>query len=366
MEGSEVYSVVDLFAGAGGLSCGFSSVTERDRGDLFETIQAIEIERDPAATFKQNFPKAEVVHGDIREVVNDGLVGECDVVLGGPPCQGFSRLGRGDPKGVYNDLWRSYALSIKRASPRYFVMENVPQFLSSPERLFFEEEIENGMLRDYVIAPIRVLNCSDYGVPQNRKRMVILGSRRDQVPLSYPMASDLPAPTVSQTFADLEEKVTDTELPNRMVEIDGVKRPGPFASRELHIGRQYSELSRKRFESISIPGGNRFDLPDDLKPDCWKKHGNGNTDVMGRLHGDRPSVTIRTEFFKPEKGRYLHPTENRAITHFEATRLMGFPDGYKWIGSKTSIARQIGNAVPPPFAEALGKTVAQALKHSGR
>nr|WP_283793643.1 DNA cytosine methyltransferase [Gulosibacter molinativorax] len=95
-----------------------------------------------------------------------------------------------------------------------------------------------------------------------------------------------------------------------------------------------------------------------MKAPCWRKHTSGSGDVMGRLHADRPSVTIRTEFFKPEKGRYLHPTENRAITHYEAALLQGFPDNHRFVGSKTAIARQIGNAVPIP----LGKAIAQQLE----
>ena len=104
-------------------------------------------------------------------------------------------------------------------------------------------------------------------------------------------------------------------------------------------------------------GGNRFDLPDSLKAPCWINHDSGAGDVMGRLYWDRPSVTIRTEFTKPEKGRYLHPTQNRAITPYEGALLQGFPAEHLWVGSKTSIVKQIGNAVPIP----LGKAIAQHL-----
>lgn len=354
-------SIVDLFAGAGGLSCGFGMVQDGAGRQLFETIMAVEIEADPAATFQANFPNAEVLQQDLRDVVKNSLIPECDVVLGGPPCQGFSRLGKGDPERKYNDLWRAYVEAISQSSPKYFVMENVPQFLNSPERVLFERELRGGMLENYIVAPIEILNCSDYRVPQNRKRMVILGSRRDQIPLRYPAPESSRPRTVGEAFTDLKNKVAKTDLPPRRTRVNGRVRPGPFLSSELHIGRKYSELSLQRFEWISVPGGNRFDLPDELKADCWKRHGAGNTDVMGRLYADRPSVTIRTEFFKPEKGRYLHPTENRAITHLEAIRLMSFPDTYQWIGSKTSIARQIGNAVPPQFARALGEVVAASI-----
>src|SRR5690606_9118928 len=108
---------------------------------------------------------------------------------------------------------------------------------------------------------------------------------------------------------------------------------GKYTAHELHITRKYTPLSRERFEHIPY-GGNRFNLPDELKAPCWIKHTSGSADVMGRLVWDRPSVTIRTEFFKPEKGRYLHPEENRALSHLEAARLQGFPDTFEWCGPK--------------------------------
>lgn len=134
----------------------------------------------------------------------------------------------------------------------------------------------------------------------------------------------------------------------------------PFRTYELHLSRNYAPLSLARFSAIPVEG-NRFDLPDELQAPCWRKHKTGSGDVMGRLSWDKPSVTIRTEFFNPEKGRYLHPTENRALTHHEAARIQGFPDSHQWVGSKTAIAKQIGNAVPVPLAAALATHISDAL-----
>src|SRR5690606_36053881 len=120
-----------------------------------------------------------------------------------------------------------------------------------------------------------------------------------------------------------------------------------------------SALSMNRFRAIPA-GGGRFDLTDELLTPCWRSHTTGAGDVMGRLHWDRPAVTVRTEFFKPEKGRYVHPTEHRTISHHEAARLQGFPDDYRWVGTKADIARQIGNAVPLALGEALGRAVSLA------
>jgi len=138
--------------------------------------------------------------------------------------------------------------------------------------------------------------------------------------------------------------------------------PGPFSIEDIHVGRTYRPLSLARYARIG-PGRNRFDLPDELLFACWRKKRTGTTDVLGRLVWDRPSVTIRTEFFKPEKGRYLHPEwdvdsatgQNRALTHAEAARLQDFPDDFSWRGSKIEIARQIGNAVPPGLAEQIAR-----------
>jgi DNA (cytosine-5)-methyltransferase 1 len=132
--------------------------------------------------------------------------------------------------------------------------------------------------------------------------------------------------------------------------------PGEFTTRQLHVGRTYESASLARIRTIPA-GGNRFDIPTKMQPACWQKHSSGSADVMGRLHLDRPAVTIRTEFFKPEKGRYLHPTEDRAITHYEAAIIQGFTSSHRWVGSKVSIARQIGNAVPI----ALGSAIARHL-----
>ena len=128
---------------------------------------------------------------------------------------------------------------------------------------------------------------------------------------------------------------------------------------ELHLGRTPTAISLERYRTIP-PGGNRFTLMrerPDLTPNCWMNKPSGSTDVMGRLEWDKPSLTIRTEFYKPEKGRYLHPEFDRPITHFEAARLQTFPDTFYFCGSKIQIARQIGNAVPPLLACGVAEAV---------
>ena len=134
---------------------------------------------------------------------------------------------------------------------------------------------------------------------------------------------------------------------------------------DLHFGRTPTEISLKRYKAIPEEGMNRFDLQriaPELTPKCWINKKSGGTDLFGRLWWDKPSVTIRTEFFKPEKGRYLHPSQHRPITHREAARIQSFPDSFKFKGSKIEIAKQIGNAVPPLLAAQVAECVEQLLE----
>jgi DNA (cytosine-5)-methyltransferase 1 len=350
--------VLDLFAGAGGISTGF------DRTEGFRTVAAVEMDAAAASTYATNHPDADVYAGAIQDWLSGTTTPEVDVVVGGPPCQGFSTLGKQEEEDQRNVLWREYAETITRAKPRYFVLENVGAFEKSSQfRQLTAETRPGGSLQNYAVQA-RVLNAADFGAFQARRRVVVIGHRRD---LPFP---GWPEPThegshrtVREAFEHISEICQGIDLPTRVTLVAGAEMPGPFRTSELHLGRRYTLLSLKRFAHIP-PGGNRFDIPFDLLANCWKAHTSGSADVMGRLHWDRPSVTIRTEFFKPEKGRYLHPEAHRAITHLEAAILQGFPLDYQWIGSKTSIARQIGNAVPIPLAEAIGRRLIEAASAS--
>lgn len=350
---------IDLFAGAGGLTEGLK------QAGPFLPVAAVEMDLAASATFAQNH--GDVVHvGDIAEWVESGVVPEADVVVGGPPCQGFSRLNRYRQGDERNQLWRYYMETVKLSKPRYFVLENVAAMFNTPEFAMLQAAFsKGGLLEDYTI-DADVLNAADFGAPQARRRAIVLGRRRDIPAVGLPDSTHdrntwVPAATV---FDRTSAQVRRTEFEEvRTLTFRDEVLPGPYTTRELHITRKYAQLSLDRFRAIP-PGGNRFSLPDDLLSPCWRNHTTGAGDVMGRMHLDRPSVTVRTEFFKPEKGRYLHPTANRAITHKEAALLQGFPDHYIWIGSKTQIARQIGNAVPVRLGEAIGGQIAAAMSGS--
>lgn len=357
--------VLDLFAGAGGLTAGFHQSSSR-----FSSVAAVEYDLAAAASYEATFGGGIVYHGTIQDWLRSAeMPADVDVVVGGPPCQGFSTLGKRQAEDERNSLWRQYAETLTRVQPKYFVVENVAAFARSDQYAqFVEATEEGGFLRDYSFE-FRLLNSADYGSPQARSRAVLLGHHRDLPAPQFPQAThsnrELDGLPRWRTVADALEDVPAT--PDRddvrnhsSIEYGGKSLLGSFAPRDLHWSRDYTELSQRRFRAIPL-GGNRFDLPDELLAECWKKHKTGSADVMGRLHWNKPSVTIRTEFFKPEKGRYLHPVEHRAITHYEAALLQGFPESHRFVGSRTAIAKQIGNAVPIALGSAIASSIASVM-----
>jgi DNA (cytosine-5)-methyltransferase 1 len=345
---------LDLFAGAGGLSLGF------ERADLgFNSTSAIEIDPAAARTFKRNFG-VPVFDGPIEEI---DTFDDADVIIGGPPCQGFSPLGRDrdtKSRAQLNDLWRHYLRAIRQVEPRAFVIENVPEFQKSAQfaRLLTLMKGDK-ILRQYGFG-YGVLNTADYGVPQRRRRgifVAVKGHPRGELPWPPPPTHG-PASPEKKPHQTVRDAIKDLPLYPKEIEITSSRH-----GQNLHIGRTPRPMSLERY--LAIPeGGNRFDLArnrPDLLPRCWAEKPTGTTDVMGRLWWDRPSSTIRTEFFKPEKGRYLHPEAHRPITLREAARLQTFPDEFEFEGSKIEIARQIGNAVPPNFGTELAKYVCSLL-----
>jgi DNA (cytosine-5)-methyltransferase 1 len=355
--------VIDLFAGAGGLTAGFHAASDR-----FKTVRAVEMDMAAAASYEATFDperKGVVYAGSIQDWLAEGKVPQVDLIVGGPPCQGFSTLGKQDAEDDRNFLWRQYMATIVKARPKYFVVENVAAFQKSPQYNLFKAETEPGGVIENYDFQVRVLNAADYGAPQARKRAVIIGHLKS---LPFP---GFPEPThvgkhqsVQEAFLGIRPQVTAIEPASDVTyEFHGKTFAGPYSPIELHLTRSYTQLSLDRFAVIP-KGGNRFSIAEkrpDLLPACWVKHTSGSGDVMGRLHEDKPAVTIRTEFFKPEKGRYLHPTQDRAITHYEAAVLQGFPESHKFVGSKVAIARQIGNAVPIKLGEAIARQLEAVL-----
>jgi DNA (cytosine-5)-methyltransferase 1 len=359
-------TTLDLFAGAGGLSEGLNTAP----GKRFQALRAVEWELAAAATYTLNHggrlrggrvEGGSVYAGGIEEWLAEGDVPQVDVVVGGPPCQGFSTLNRDGVGAHRNELWRLYAQTVQKATPSYFVLENVPAFLKSDQWCVFRKELEDGILRDYEIQ-FDVLNAADYGAFQARKRVIVIGHHKDLPALGLPAATDVGEHRIlAEALLGVPYAVDRIGIPDGTVEFRGEELPGVFCTRDLHFGRVYTQLSLDRFKAISRNGGSRSELPDHLKAACWLRHSKGTGDVMGRLTWEKPSVTIRTEFFKPEKGRYIHPDEDRVITHYEAALIQGFRDDYRWVGTREEIARQIGNAVPIPLGEAIGRLLIDAF-----
>jgi DNA (cytosine-5)-methyltransferase 1 len=334
--------VIDLFSGIGGMTCGFLQASTAEL--TYEPVFAVEIEAQLAEIYRENFgPHVHV--GDIAEV---DLFPSADVVIGGPPCQGFSPLGRDrdvQSRGELNGLWQHFVRALDQVRPRVFVMENVPELLKSHEYVAFKDRVSE---LGYSIRQ-DVLLAADFGVPQLRRRAIVIGSRLGSPPWPEP-----------------------THGPDRYITVRQALRGLPLEpdGRRWHRSRpNIRPSSIDRYKAVP-EGGNRFDLAKnrpDLLPPCWRKKRTGTTDVFGRLWWDRPAFTIRTEFYKPEKGRYLHPEAHRPITVREAALLQGFPSGHAkppkgFIFPEhlpmTAVSKGIGNAVPPALSRAVAGVVA--------
>ena len=334
-------ALIDLFSGAGGMTLGFKLAG-------FEPIYAVEHEESFVATYAENFG-CHVDNRPIEDVVDDRKVRKikADIVIGGPPCQGFSNLGPGELDDPRRAMWSYYMDIVESSGSKVFVLENVPQILSSQEG---EDIIKRAKRLGFHISA-KILLASRFGVPQNRRRAFIVGSKLGEVDLPEGNGKKM---TVREALKGIPAEPTVTNF----------HQNGGYATKELHIARNPTELSKKRYALIP-PGGNRFDLQKaapELTPGCWIRKTKGGTDLYGRLEWDGPArCTMRTEVYKPEKGRYLHPQENRPITHWEAARLQTFPDSFVWHGSKIEIAIQIGNAVPPKLARAVAEYMLQHM-----
>lgn len=341
----------------------------------FEPRLAVEFDLSAASTYAANFGEEHTYYGDIAGL-KTAEIPQVDVVIGGPPCQGFSNLGSKDINDPRNQLWREYVRVVKTARPKVFVLENVDRFLKSEEFELLRAETETGSLQEYELT-FGHLNAADFGVAQKRVRSIVIGSRIGKVELPAATHARDPQPEsglkkwegTRTRIQGLPEVPRTTVLPERQAQFFGFDIAGPFVGTDIHVGRTPTPLSLERYDYVP-PGGGRFDVPAHLLPRCWREKPTGTTDVMGRMRWDAPSHTIRTEFFKPEKGQYLHPQwdssgshrVNRPITHLEAAKLQDFPDDFKWCGSKIEIARQIGNAVPGGLARALAKQVLEHLE----
>ncbi len=348
-----MYKILDLFSGAGGFSYGISQNKE------FEASIALDFNKEAIDTFKKNHKKAATFVGDITDekiklkVIKEAKLKGVNMIIGGPPCQGFSmkgkKMGLDDPR---NFLFMEYFDIVNKIQPEIFIMENVSAMINSSNGFFIKEIISKFKSIGYEIN-YDILNSSDFGVPQIRKRAFIIGSKK--------MKFEMPKPT-HKKIVTVENAISDLAYLN--------SGDVEFERRYINEPKsKYQELMRKKSEKLYnhsatkhsketlyklslIPEkGTKLDLPAHLRTNQKFKT------TWSRLHWDQTSPTIDTRFDTPSNGKNTHPTLNRAITQREAARLQSFPDSFIFIGHKSAICKQIGNAVPPLLAKAIGRSI---------
>ena len=348
-------TVIDLFAGVGGLSLGFEM-------EGFDILLANEFDQSIATAYKENHKSTNVVVGDITSLDLSKVFGEyvnkIDVVIGGPPCQGFSQKGK---RKTINDernfLFKHYVEVVKFVKPKYFVMENVPNLLTA-EKGFFLNEIK-GLFKGYGYS-IRygVLNAADYGVPQNRRRAIIIGKYLATPPeLPLPCKQKVTIWDAISDLAYLESGEGEFEQEYRNSPKSDYEKKMRKGSKILynHMATKHSALALERL-SLIPPNAGKEILP---KEHITKSVYSG---TWSRMKQNDVAVTITTRFDTPSSGKFTHPFLNRAITVREAARLQSFPDTFKFIGSKMSQMKQVGNAVPPLLARKIGRVIMNDIK----
>jgi DNA (cytosine-5)-methyltransferase 1 len=335
------YTAIDLFSGCGGLSQGLS-----DAG--YRVLAAVEIDKKACETYQANHQDVKLLIEDIRKVSAAKLLraaglkkGELDLLAGCPPCQGFSTLrarngqaAAADPRNDLIDEFARLALAIR---PKMIMMENVPALARYEKFIAFVERLS----ADGYQVISKVLDVSDFGVPQRRKRLILSASRVGQPHLA-------------------------AKAPNRTTvrEAIGGLLPVGKSGDDLHDipTKQRSARVQAMIEAIPKDGGSRHSLPDSMKLGCHSRT-SGFNDVYGRMRWEDVSPTITSGCSNPSKGRFIHPEEDRAITLREAAILQSFPTDYRFVVShgKEAIALMIGNALPPKFIAAHGIAMARGL-----
>lgn len=352
------YKIVDLFAGVGGLSYGFSQL------DDFEIIMANEIEKDIAKAYSLNHPNVNVINCDINELTEEVIkqaIGDnvVDIIVGGPPCQSYSTLGKRQMDERAN-LFMQYKRVLSIIKPKAFVFENVTGILSMDKgNLFKNIQIEFEKL-GYNLK-YKVLNAVDYGVPQQRERVILVGFLGENN-YEYPEAThgkglkpyvtlkdalgDLPVLKSSQS-SNVYDKSADNEF------LRWVRRKTADVLTE-HSAPKNGKHLIEIMETLK-DGQGKNDLPEDIRP----KSGYGNT--YAKLWWERPSTTITRNFACPSSSRCIHPRDSRAMSIREGARLQSFPDDYQFYGADGMKRLEIGNAVPPLLSVAIAKQMLKAL-----
>lgn len=360
-------NVIDLFSGCGGLSLGFIQ-------EGYTIKKAVEFDSSIANTYKMNHPEVEVIVDDIRNVDKSGMFqrGDADVIIGGPPCQGFSMAGARIREGFLGDqrnfLFKHYFNVVKTVKPKVFVIENVKGIMTMQNGKIFEEILkiftDSNLLdgQPYHLN-YRVVMAVDFGVPQKRERIIIIGSLQDvnmdelwqntkeEIIVDYPHFFD--RVTVKDAIGNIPNTTENGKVDNP----SPVNEYQKYLSSsnqilENHIQTNHSKLAVDRMKKIA--NGKNFET---LKEKINSVH----SGAYGRLCWDEPAPTITTRFDTPTGGRFIHPIQNRTLTPREAARIQSFPDDFVFFGNKTSVCKQIGNAVPPKISYFLARLIKHIL-----
>lgn len=355
----KTYNIVDLFCGCGGFSHGFENAG-------YNVLLGVDIWKDALITFKGNHSEANILEYDLSKITTEKLLTiskikreDIDVIIGGPPCQGFSLSGFRDENDPRNKLYKSFVRVVNDINPKIFVMENVPGLV----KLFkgrAKEEILNDFEQIGYNVVYKILTASEYGVPQNRKRVFFVGIKKGLLDFPYDFF-EFPEVTHGKenlkNFITTEDAISDLPLLENEIGEDGMKyisEPKNIYQSEMrrdsstiynHIATQHKEQT---IEIISLvpDGGNYKDLPKDL-------HSTRKVNIAWtRMNSKKPCFTIDTGH-----NHHFHYKANRVPTVRESARIQSFPDHFVFRGTKTSQLKQVGNAVPPLLGEVLANKI---------
>lgn len=350
--------VVDVFSGAGGLSTGLASAN-------CEVLAAIEVDRSVQATYRRNHPRSYLIDADVRTVDGKEIrraIGDAriDVLAGCPPCQGFTSL---TSKYRRNDARNLLVREISRLTsdlmPRALMMENVPGLLDKGRRLY--AELRHNLEKLGYQVHEGVLDVADFGVPQRRRRMVLLAGHGFAIPLPQPTHAHNAEGNL-QPWVTVREVLEQVERPP--VELPDARKHGALAPDDWHVVRQMSTKNIERIKA-TVAGKSREQLPENLRPKCHQDGYRGFSNTYGRMEWDAPAPTITAGCTTFSKGRFGHPEEDRTISVREAALLQTFPIDYRFETPYMEHAcKMIGNALPPLFAEVLARQVRRALEEN--
>ena len=361
-------NIIDLFAGCGGLSTGFIQAG-------FNVVKAVEFDPVIANTYKKNHPEVDVIVDDIRDIDTSNIFKDIktDIIIGGPPCQGFSMAGARIRDGFIDDprnyLFKHYFNVVKMVKPKVFIMENVKGLATMQGGAIFKEiksifqdpKLLEG--KPYSLYH-KVINAADFGVPQRRERMIIIGTLNSEIDIENLWITT--KEEIKKDYPNYFDKVSIREaIGNLSIVKEGeqIDNPKPNTSYEKYLASKDKKISnhvKSNHSKVAIERMHRIKNGENYTS-LSERINSVHSGSYGRLCWDDQAPTITTRFDTPAGGRFIHPEKDRTLTPREAARIQSFPDSYCFYGDKRSISRQIGNAVPPKVAYFLARLVQNIL-----